>query len=252
MLLALGAACMPGAAAGATIFFGPTTYGKVLDSPLPTAAAFSQYYVEDFESGALGAPGIGQVGLLPPPLASFGLGAVVGPNALTDSVDADDGVLDGIGRDGHSFRSGNVLTTPTSPPSYQFRIVFEFDKASLGALPSAFGFVWTDGPANSTLTLFMTLASGERQQGPLWQGLGDGAHDGSTSDDRFFGVLSETPFSRIDIVAGIFGGPLDVDFIEIDHVQYGLVVPEPLSCRTAWSFGALALAGRGAGRMKRG
>ncbi len=72
---------------------GPSPYlcdtGCASDS-LFNGLSFDYFYVEDFKDGMLNTPGVFQ----------DGTGAPTAPGALTDSVDADDGVIDGSGLDG--------------------------------------------------------------------------------------------------------------------------------------------------------
>ena len=62
---------------------GPT-YSSFADSPF-FSQSFSYFYLEDFEDGALNTPGV----------TTHQSWYVKGPSASTDSVDADDGVVDG-------------------------------------------------------------------------------------------------------------------------------------------------------------
>src|SRR5262245_49589581 len=115
----------PSAAGAGAIFFGPSPY-LAFDNTLPGAGTaisafsglgFSYFYLETFEDGLLNTPGVTGTG-----------GAVAGPGGITDSVDADDGVIDGLGRDGHSyFGSGSV------------GVRFDFSSAALGSLPTHAG-----------------------------------------------------------------------------------------------------------------
>src|SRR5688500_13392330 len=109
----------PLAANGAMI--GPTPYLSSADSPF-AGTPFSYFHVEDFEDSLLNTPGV---------IASAGI--VLSPAALTDSVDADDGSVDGSGTAGHTWYSngGSSLT-------------FTFSAVVLGALPTHAGVVWTD------------------------------------------------------------------------------------------------------------
>lgn len=105
---------------------GPTPYLSFVDSPfnaLQTSGGFTYFYLETFEDGLLNTPGV-----------SANTGSVLGPGGLTDSVDADDGVIDGSGLTGHTWVFGS------SP------VIFTFSAATLGALPTHAGLVWTDGP----------------------------------------------------------------------------------------------------------
>lgn len=92
--------------------------GRHRTPPRPTARSgvdFSASYfrLEDFEDALLNVPGV-----------TPSAGAPFGPGSITDSVDADDGVIDGLGTGGNSFFSG----------SGGAGINFAFDAAALGAL----------------------------------------------------------------------------------------------------------------------
>src|SRR4051812_45814864 len=107
---------------GAQTLLGPTAYLSFNDSPF-NGGSFSYFDLETFEDGLLNTPGV-----------SVDTGSVLGPGGLTDSVDADDGVIDGFGVSGHSFVYGASTVT------------FTFSSGTLGALPTHAGIVWTDGP----------------------------------------------------------------------------------------------------------
>jgi len=188
------------AAASAQVFFGPTPYLSQADSPF--TGSFSYSYLEDFEDGALNTPGL-----------SSSTGLVTSPGALVDSVDADDGAIDGFGTAGHSFYAQLSF------------IDFSFDAAVLGSLPTHAGLVWTDvgvapvfGTAPVTFEAFDALGVSLGDIAPVL--LGDGAVDGGTAEDRFFGVRYDGGISRIRI------GVLDSNDWEVDHVQYALI-PSP-------------------------
>src|SRR5712671_4165784 len=87
---------VPTQAAASPIFFGPTPYLSSDDSPF-SGPGYSMY-LETFEDGFLNTPGVS---------ASGGI-AITGQ--FVDSVDADDGVIDGNGSiHGHSWYSNFVL-----------------------------------------------------------------------------------------------------------------------------------------------
>jgi hypothetical protein len=82
-------------AAAAPTLIGPTPYLSFSDSPFKSVS-FSQFYLEDFESGQFNSPWVTAINN--DPGQSLG---VLSPGGTTDSVDADDGVIDGVGRGGH-------------------------------------------------------------------------------------------------------------------------------------------------------
>jgi hypothetical protein len=209
---ALAAAAVVAAPVSAQTIHGPTPYLSFLDSPF-TGGAFSYFHLEDFEDGLLNTPG---VSLLTPGWT------ILGPGPLTDSVDGDDGAIDGSGAGGRSLFT-NLATTS---------FTFEFDAATLGALPTAAGVVWTDVGAVRSGTVgvgavrfeaFDAALNSLGAVGPFT--LGDGAFDGATAEDRFFGVTYGGGIRRI-----VVSTTNSVDW-EVDHLQYGRAatsaVPEP-------------------------
>lgn len=181
-----------------------TPYLSVADSPFGSLSS-SYFYVEDFQDTTL-TPGLTAVG-----------GRRAGPGPFADSVDADDGVIDGSGINGVSFYSDNLFSTMT----------FSFSASALGNFPTHAGVVWTDvgntlsGPTGFGNVLFTAYdASGISLGtfGPV--SLGDGVATGGTAEDRFFGASNPGGISRIEISM-----PNSVDW-EVDHVQYAYV-PAP-------------------------
>jgi hypothetical protein len=159
-------------------------------------------------------------------------GAVQGPSGLTDSVDADDGTLDGFGVQGHSFYAG-VGT-----------ITFTFNPATLGGLPTAVGIAFTDvgivsgrPPCDgSTAVLWVFNASNMMiGQGSVpFNSLG--SCRGEAADDIFFSWQGTQGVSSI--LVGFVGS---VDW-EVDHLTAAAPIPEPAS----WALmllGGAALAG---------
>ena len=141
-------------------------------------------------------------------LASAG-SSVIGTGGLTDSVDADDGAIDGSGTNGHSFFSG-------SGPG---GITFTFDAVALGGLPTQAGIVWTDGAGTTLFEAFGPGGVPLGQIGPV--AIADASNFGETAEDRFFGVTNPGGISSIRI-SNSSGG------IEVDHLQYGFFSAAPL------------------------
>jgi len=195
-----------GASAAATLV-GPTPYLSQADRPFSPTGTF---YLEDFEDGVLSTPGV-----------TPSTGAPFGPSGITDSVDADDGTIDGSGTGGHSF-----FASPGSAG-----ITFTFDPMVLGALPTAAGIVWTDGEGEITFEAFGALGASLGTIGSVAAG---STISGETDEDRFFGVFEAGGISAI-FISNTSGG------IEVDHLQYGgplTVVGTPLP-------GSLLLVGAG-------
>jgi hypothetical protein len=164
-------------------FFGPTPYLSTADIPAGFYGGGTFDFLEDFEDGTLDG-GI-----------TASAGSVLAPGAVTDSVDADDGAIDGSGSTGFSHLSTGVTFT-FSPP-----------------LPTAAGLVWTDGSGGYTFEAFGPGAVSLGTVGPVT--LGDGLFTGGTAEDRFFGVQDAGGIEAIRISGGA---------VETDHVQYGQTI----------------------------
>jgi len=197
--------CFSDARAG-TVFYGPSGYLSFTNSPFD-APGFEFFYLETFEDGLLNTPG-----------AAVNPGwVVIGPGSLTDSVDADDGIVDGSGANAYSLLSGGVLSG----------LVVTFNTNSLGGhLPTHVGIVCTDVGAVSfgefcvgDVTLAAHDAAGVFLGSITATNLGNGSALGSgpgaTSEDRFFGVSNSGGISSITLSINN-----SVDW-EVDHLQYG-------------------------------
>ncbi len=207
-------------AGSATFIFDPDTpYLSIDDSPF---AGASDFVLENFEDGLLNAPGI----------VGFG-GEIRFPSSFTDSVDEDDGIIDGFGIDGHDYWAffGEGISGPLAR--------FEFDPAVLGGLPRSVGLVWTDGNFDA-ITFFEAFGPNGESLGIMHFVLGDDGHRGGTDEDRFFGVTFENGISAIEISATL-------GRIEIDHVQYASIIPLPAPL----ALGLVGLAGVVVVRRKR-
>ena len=190
-------------------YLGPTPYLSFADSPF-SAQSFDYFHLETFETGSPSVPGVS----LP------SLAVVLSPGPLTDSVDSDDGSIDGFGTGGHS------LYTNFGSASLRFT----FNAGALGGiLPTHAGIVWTDVGVATSSTGFGSVSFEAFDQfgaslgviGPFV--LGDGSAMGGTAEDRFFGVTNAAGISAIEIRM-----PDSSDW-EVDHLQFGAqtAVPEP-------------------------
>jgi hypothetical protein len=186
-------------AAVASSQVGPTPYLQASDSPWASLLGNGMFYLEDFQDGSLNTPGV-----------SASTGSVIGPGGLTDSVDADDGLINGNGNGGRSFFTGSGLTG----------IRFTFTSGAYGALPTHTGLVWTDGHASGSVRFEAFDAAGV-SLGVLTGDHADGNYAGGTAEDRFYGWVHSGGIKSILITNPGPGGGL-----EIDHLQYG-AVPEP-------------------------
>jgi hypothetical protein len=190
--------------------FGPSVYVQASDSPFATTDFSTGYfYLENFEDHLLNTTGLAG--------APGGVTSVVFGPAVHDSVDADDGTIDGSGLLGDSWFNSGASTS------------FSFSAAALGALPTYAGLVWTDGPFGTGVTFTAIGADGVTAVCTIpAASVGNSSFNGETAEDRFFGCSDPGGISRIDVVNGSGGG------IEVDHVQYGrpgarTPVPEPAS-----------------------
>lgn len=207
---------MPAAAA----LIGPTPYLGVQDSPF---AGIPGLVVEDFEDGLANEPGV-----------IFSSTGVFFPAELTDSVDADDGAVDGSGNAGHSLYSNNMM-----------QLWFAFDAAVLGGLPNYAGIVWTDvgfvldAPAGFADVVFEAFDAAGRPLGIIdAPQLGDGQFSGQTGEDRFFGAIHAGGISRITLTV-----QNSYDW-EADHLQFSLAEVQPVPVPgTLLMLGAGLLAG---------
>jgi hypothetical protein len=203
-------------AAPADMWYGPTPYLQFSDSPF-SGLAFDTFYLEDFEDGLLDTPGV---------TASGGYLTRSNPSYVNyvDSVDGDDGLVDGSGSTGNSwfFPVGSTGLTFTSD-----------------LLPTHFGVVWTDGNGQTTFEAFDVHGVSLGTIGPV--GIADSSYTGGTAEDRFFGISSPDGIWKIKITNSVAG-------IEVDHLQYG-VVPVPVP--GAVLLGLLGLGAAGAKLRKR-
>ncbi len=192
------------AGSASAALLGPTPYLQAADSPF-ASQAFDWFHLEDFESHTLSTPGVS---------ADHGgvTSVLFGPGPGIDSVDADDGIIDGSGADGDSWFYGVGATGVT----------WTFDAGVLGNLPTHVGIVWTDGERLHQIRFEAWDAAGNSL------GVQTGIHadlDGfsGTAEDRFYGVEHAAGISAIRL-----SNP-DL-YIEMDHLQYGYrAVPAPMS-----------------------
>lgn len=198
-------AALPSAKAG---LIGPSPYLSFADSPF-NPASFSYFHLEDFETHALTVPGVSaSAGGV---TTSFGF-----TGSIIDSVDGDDGSIDGT-------CNKSPLNCDSWFANGATGVSWTFNAGVLGSLPTAAGIVWTDGSGTVT---FQAYDQNNVLLGELTYTGADGNFFGGTAEDRFFGVTNAGGISKI-FLSNTTGG------IEMDHLQYGggapSGVPEPAS-----------------------
>jgi hypothetical protein len=225
----------------AAVILGPTPY-LAFDNSIAGAGtaispfsslSFEYFHLQNFENSV----GFVSNNLLYPSGDSPGVRLTIGSGAtirrpvssIVDSVDGDDGTIDGSGLFGSSFFTNN------GNAGFQF----SFSAATLGKLPTHAGLVWTDG-ALTGLVRFEAFGANNQSLGFLEVGgFQDNVVNGTTAEDRFFGVTHDAGISAIAIRSLNGGG------LEIDHLQYGSIartqaVPEPSSFACMAILGLLA------------
>ena len=169
--------------AEAQVYVGPVPYTSTADRP----AGFltGTVALEDMEDRSV------DFGIL----TSTGL--PIGPGTNTDSVDGDDGNLDGLGRNGSSYFGAD-------------EVLIQFP----AAVPEA-AVVWTDGPAGTRVE-FEAYGPGMVSlgvHGPFQHA--NGSTLGQTDEDRLYGVRHPDGIVAIRLLS------LDGNrTIELDHVQF--------------------------------
>jgi hypothetical protein len=171
----------------------PTPYLSQADSPFTDLSFPSYFHLEDWEDDALDTPGVTS--------PSATLGSSFG-EAYIDSVDGDDGVVDGR-------CSGGCNTLWEGGP-----VTFTFDAVALGGLPTHVGAVWTDGPGG-TSAVFEAFDAADVSLGiSMDTGNADSDNSGGVAEDRFLGVVHAAGVKRV-VIQSSSGA------IEVDHLQYG-------------------------------
>ncbi|MEP6636018.1 MAG: PKD domain-containing protein, partial [Acidobacteriota bacterium] len=178
--------------AGTAQYFGPSPYLSFRDSPL-TGRNASYFHLENFEDHLLNTPGV--------VASAGGISSIVFGPELHDSVDADDGVIDGSGLAGDSYFSA----------AGSAGITFSFNAGVLGSLPTHAGLVWTDGAGQVFFEAFDPSGASLGVRGPY--DFADGVNNGTTAEDNFLGAYNNQGISAIKIWNTVGG-------IEIDHLQY--------------------------------
>ena len=190
---------MTSAGAAKAAYVGGTSYQEKGDSAfsgLDFSAGY--FYLEDFEDNALNTPGV---------TASAGNTATLSgfSGTIIDSVDEDDGTVDG------QCVNCNSWYSPSGPGG----VTFTFNETVLGALPTHVGVVWTDGANDVQFIAYDANGVSLGVFGPF-SVAGPGVNDQDVLEDTFIGVISAIGISAIHIFSGSAG-------IELDHLQYGIM-----------------------------
>ena len=186
-------------------YLGAIPYLSQADSPFDLSGLGTTFFLEDFEDEVLDVPGV---------IASSTFELKIDGNEIfADSVDGDDGEIDGFGRAGYALAPAN-----NDIGSSASGITFTFDPNELGGLPTEAGLVWTDGTPNDTIIFQAFDESGNViGSGIEAPNIGDTRFDGTTEEDRFFGIVNESGISAISIRGTI----PNANAFEVDHLQYG-------------------------------
>ncbi len=193
-------------------YVGGNSYQSFANSPFSGLSFTGYFHLEDFEDHSLNTPGVTQSG------GTITSGGFSG--AIIDSVDADDGAVNGSCNKG----AAAFIACDSFFGSGGTGISFTFSDGGLGTLPTHVGIVWTDGVNSVHLEAFDAVGDSLGVFGPF--AVAGGAHaDQDVEEDTFVGVIELGGISRILITSGAGGG------IEVDHLQYGAeatsTVPEP-------------------------
>ena len=198
--------------------FTANPYKSFADSPFN---GVSGIMLEDFEGISAGNM------YMPPAGISVSNNMIVNPinSPIVDSVDADDGVIDGSGLQGSTLFSSPGIVG----------VEFSFDNS----FATYAGIVWTDGEGLVSFEAFDE--NGVSLGGYFDQNIADNSVVGTTDEDTFFGVMNAGGISKIR-VWNTNGG------IEVDHFQYsGTIVPIPAAL---WMFGSAVLGLVGCSKRK--
>ena len=233
--------------AEAVTYLGPSEYlcfddsaiagcgGK--DSPF-LGTPFSYFHLETFEDHLLNTPGVSKI-LGSGVTSTVGFAGVI--NTIRDSVDEDDGLINGSGT------NPGVITGDSFFGSGPTGIEFAFDALVLGVLPTHAGMVWTDGSGTISFEAFGADGNSLGVFGPFSHA--DGTFFGTTAEDRFYGAIEPGGISAIKLI-NTTGG------IEVDHLQYGRLgdeqpQPHPTSVPEPSSLLLLGLAATGMIRRRK-
>lgn len=212
--------------------FGPSNYLRLADSPFYDKG-IPYHFNESFEDREL-VPGL-----------ILHSGSVSNSPAFNDSVDEDDGVIDGFGRTGSWYVQSQILTV-------------SFDSTVLGGVPTHVGVVFVDmgsgGGFYTDLTFEAFGVSGNSigSIGPVF--VGDGRDRGQTAEDRFFGASDPSGISYFTLRSSKQTGDWGVDHVQfagesrfnlgdanldgkVDELDLSIWTSSTFTNRTGWGSG---------------
>ena len=178
---------------------GPHHYVSLDDSPF-APLNLANWQFEDFEDDTVDLTGAAITG------SGIMFSSGFGNPTNIDSVDSDDGVINGTNNDGE----GNYGDAYWAYGQPGFTITF--DEEILGDLPTHVGVVWTDGDGSIYFEAKDSIGNTIAESGP--DDTACCGHGGQTEDDYFYGVYHNAGVASIHIW-NTSGG------IEIDHLQFG-------------------------------
>jgi hypothetical protein len=206
------------AVVGDITILGPSPYLKRDDSPFDMSSLGSSFFLEDFEDSEINFP----------PGAPLVNGYIREPASSADSVDADDGSVDQSGNLGHSFVPTFLVVGLSDPPIWYTSISMTFfsDTLPFRQYPNSFGIVITDGMPGGRIRLTV-FESDDGEHSHLFVPFPfDSLDDGNATEDRFVGVTSDTEIEAI-LIEHFYASSFYEERFEVDHVQFGVLVPEP-------------------------
>jgi hypothetical protein len=221
VLLILAVLTASSTATGQTLVFSDTPYLSFADSPF---SQIDSVQLEDFEDGLFNLAGVSAVSNTP----GTELGVTGGGSSeFVDSVDGDDGVIDGRGRDGFNFAEASNLSTDN------LGYTFNFDSSVIGILPTHAGIVWVDGSREAPTQVEFFGAGGISLGviGPFH--ISDDSFVDAVDEDRFFGAIHLGGIESFTIRS-----PGGINNLTVDHVQFA-AVPEPSSALAVLAFGSI-------------
>jgi hypothetical protein len=170
----------------------PVPYKSRADSPFSGLVFASYSHFEDWEDGLVNTPGV-----TPSSTAT-------GSGSLCDSIDGDDGIVDGKCDKAGGCNSGFAGGT----------ISFTFDDVALGAFPTHVGIAWTDGNLGCNAVFEAYDAADVLIGTKTAAAVGDAVNTGTVDEDRYFTVVHAAGVKRV-VVSSSAGG------VEVDHLHYG-------------------------------